>query len=156
MKRIIEATNHATKHIDMKMGKGFCWAVSMQTFTPILAGRLFTEFTKSAFTAAAYRGINGPMRTGRKYTYEQKADIFIQLFVEICKTMVDESVLHRFQEDVLYRMVDDGMFANLNFEQFIRQMRSQFVNIQGIDGEILDIYLEDSEVVRTMHRLWNQ
>lgn len=149
-------TKNAVCRIDKKCGKGFCSAVVARTFTPILGGRVLGTLVKSAFKAATYKGVNGPMRVNRKYTYQQKSDLLIQSFVTICKTMADEDDVIEFQERVLYRMVDDGMFMNLNFEQMMNQLRIQCAAIPGVDDDILGIYLEEPEIIEPLKRLWNE
>lgn len=154
--KFIIGGKQTTKKIDAKCGKGFCKAVAIQTFTPVLGGRVIGEFVKSTFKQMSYKGVNGPMRTDRKYTYQQKSDLYIQSFVTICSTMVDEELLNRFQEQVLYRMVDDGMFMNLNFEQMMNQLRIQFASIPGVDNDILGVYLEEPEIINPLKKLWTE
>ena len=146
---------NTAKKIDAKLGKGFCKAVVAQTCTPVLGGKVIGGFVKEAAKAARYHGLNGPMRMDHNYTHQEKCDMYVALFQKMSEPLVsDIEALHKFEYDVLYKMIDDGMFQTLNYAQFINQMKRQFVCF-GVKEELLDLYLENKTIQKEMKKLWN-
>lgn len=144
-----------SKKVDAKLGKGFCTAVKASTLTPVFGGRIVGALTDGIVKTVHSKGLNGPMRTDGRYGYQQKCDMYIALFEKMVTPVVTNACdLHTFQYDTLYRMVDDGMFATLTYNQFIAQFRNLYLTFTGIESDDIDIFLYNTEVQKDLQGLW--
>lgn len=139
-----------------KKGKKFCGLVRVKTITPVLGQQVLGAVVGEAFKTASktIRGLNGPMRTDGKHTYVEKCGIYAALFEKMLTGTVSTEKMIEFHESTLYRMVDDGMFVNLNYRQFVSQMRSIHLMLPGVTPGHLDRFLEVEAVQEDMTRLW--
>lgn len=144
------------KKVDAKLGKGFCAATKAAAFSPVFRMRLSNEMCKTIAEEASFRGVHGPMRANGRLSYADKCDQYIALFDRMISPIVDLDDRVKHQER-LYRMVDDGMFANLNYEQFVWQLRTQFLAMPvfpRVNAKYLDAFLNDPIIQGDMRALW--
>ncbi len=145
-----------TQKIDMKMGKGFCKAVQKNVVNPATACKAVDAAACEAFKTLKHWGVNGPMRMDGSVPYQQKCDLYISLFGRMVAPLIEEDDLIRFQCNHLYKMVDDGMFMNIPFDTFCRQLQMQYELLPEVPEGFLDVFLEDEIILKDMVALWRR